>query len=80
MAFFAETTASFFQKFDNNIGFWEKRHFFRRKLAKMQKLVIITSTPEIPTYVHNVGWLWGRDRKLTWKETRVNVGQYMHMH
>jgi hypothetical protein len=30
------------QNFDHNIGFWEKRHFFRRKLAK---IVIITSTP-----------------------------------
>jgi hypothetical protein len=23
------------QKFDHNIGFWEKRHFFRRKLSKI---------------------------------------------
>jgi hypothetical protein len=23
------------QKFDHNIGFWEKRHFVRRRLAKI---------------------------------------------
>jgi hypothetical protein len=40
-AFFAQTTASFCKHCANNIGFWEKRHFFRRKL----KIVIITSTP-----------------------------------
>jgi hypothetical protein len=28
LAFFAETTASFWQKFDHNIGFWEKRPIF----------------------------------------------------
>jgi hypothetical protein len=33
LAFFTQTTASFLQKFDHNIDFWEKRHFFRRKLA-----------------------------------------------
>jgi hypothetical protein len=25
------------QNFDNNIGFWEKRQFFRRKLSKIEK-------------------------------------------
>jgi hypothetical protein len=33
------------QNFDHNIVFWEKCHFFRRKLWKSQKIVIITSTP-----------------------------------
>jgi hypothetical protein len=32
-----------FEKIDHNIGFWEKRQFFRRK---SQKIVIITSTPD----------------------------------
>jgi hypothetical protein len=32
------------QNFDHNIGFWEKRQFFRQKLSKSQKIVIITST------------------------------------
>jgi hypothetical protein len=32
------------EKIDHNIGFWEKRQCFRRKL---QKIVIITSTHEI---------------------------------
>jgi hypothetical protein len=35
LAFFAQTTASFWKQIDNNIGFWEKRQFFRRKLAKI---------------------------------------------
>jgi hypothetical protein len=25
------------QNFDRNIGFWEKRHFFRRKLSKISE-------------------------------------------
>jgi hypothetical protein len=33
------------QKFDHNIGFWEKRHFFAENCQKSQKFVIITSTP-----------------------------------
>jgi hypothetical protein len=32
---FALTTASFFQKFDNNIGFWEKRQFFAENWPKI---------------------------------------------
>jgi hypothetical protein len=32
---FAQTTASFFKNCHHNIGFWEKRQFFRRKLAKI---------------------------------------------
>jgi hypothetical protein len=35
LAFFAQITASFCKKFDHNIGFWEKRQFFCRKLAKI---------------------------------------------
>jgi hypothetical protein len=34
-AFFAQTTVSFCKNCYHNIGFWEKRHFFRRKLAKI---------------------------------------------
>jgi hypothetical protein len=26
------------QNFDHNIGFWEKRHFFRRKLPKIAEI------------------------------------------
>jgi hypothetical protein len=33
------------QKFYHNIGFLEKRQFFRRKLSKIAEIVIITSTP-----------------------------------
>jgi hypothetical protein len=40
-ALFAQTTASFFAKFDHNIGFLEKRQIFRRK---SRKILIITST------------------------------------
>jgi hypothetical protein len=32
---FAQTTASFCKNYDNYIGFWEKRHFFQRKLGKI---------------------------------------------
>jgi hypothetical protein len=33
------------QKFDHNIGFWEKRQFFAENCQKLHKIVIITSTP-----------------------------------
>jgi hypothetical protein len=33
------------QKFDHNIGFWEKRQFFAENWQKSQKIVIIASTP-----------------------------------
>jgi hypothetical protein len=42
------------QKIDHNVGFSEKRQFFRRKLSKIAencqkspKIVIITTTPEV---------------------------------
>jgi hypothetical protein len=35
------------QKFDHNIGFGEKRHFFAENCRKSQKIVITTSTPQI---------------------------------
>jgi hypothetical protein len=35
LAFFGHSTASFLQKFDRNIGFWENASFFRRNLAKI---------------------------------------------
>jgi hypothetical protein len=40
LAFLTQNKANFFN--DHNIGFWEKRQFFRRK---SQKIVVITSTP-----------------------------------
>jgi hypothetical protein len=36
----------FSKKIDYNIGFWGNRQFFRRKLAKIAELVIITSTTD----------------------------------
>jgi hypothetical protein len=33
------------QKFDHNIGFWEKCKFFPEIWQKLQKIVIVTSTP-----------------------------------
>jgi hypothetical protein len=45
MAFLAQTTASFCKNCDRDIGLYEKRQFFRRKLGKIAKIVIITSTP-----------------------------------
>jgi hypothetical protein len=35
LACFAQTTSSFCKNCDHNIGFWEKRQFFRRKLGKI---------------------------------------------
>jgi hypothetical protein len=35
LAFFAQTTASFLNEIDHNIGFWERRQFFRPKSAKI---------------------------------------------
>jgi hypothetical protein len=34
LAFFAKTTASFLLKYENNIGFGDKRHFFPSKIGK----------------------------------------------
>jgi hypothetical protein len=45
LAIFAKTTVSFCKNCDHNIGFWEKRQFFRRTLEKIAENVIITSTP-----------------------------------
>jgi hypothetical protein len=33
------------QNFDHNIGFWENANFFAENCQKLQKIVIITSTP-----------------------------------
>jgi hypothetical protein len=35
------------KKFDHNISFWEKRQFFAENWRKLQKIMIITSTPEM---------------------------------
>jgi hypothetical protein len=48
LAFFALTNASFFQKNYHNIGFFEKRQNFRRKLAKIAE-----------NYDHNIDPLIG---------------------
>jgi hypothetical protein len=37
MALFVQNSASFLQKLDYNIGFYEKRQFFRIKLAKIEE-------------------------------------------
>jgi hypothetical protein len=36
LAFFAQISASFFQKFDHYITFWGYRNFLNRKLAKIE--------------------------------------------
>jgi hypothetical protein len=41
-----------YEKNDQNIGYWEKRHFFRRKLVN---IVIITSAP-VKALFGRVGW------------------------
>jgi hypothetical protein len=35
------------QNYDHNIVFLEKRHFFAENCQKSQKIVIITSTPDV---------------------------------
>jgi hypothetical protein len=47
LAFFDSNKAKFWKKIDHNIGFWEKRHFFAENCRKSQKIVMITSTPEM---------------------------------
>jgi hypothetical protein len=49
LAYFTQIAASFLHKVDNNIGFREKRQLFRRRLAKIGKIVVITSTPGLRT-------------------------------
>jgi hypothetical protein len=47
LAFLTQTRAKLhMQKFDRNIGFREKRHFFAENWQKVQKIVIIPSTPD----------------------------------
>jgi hypothetical protein len=46
LAFFAQTTC---KNCDNNIGFWEKRHFFRRKLEKIAENYDHNIDPRIET-------------------------------
>jgi hypothetical protein len=45
LAFFAQTTANICKNCDHNTGLWEKPHFFFENWRKLQKIVIITSTP-----------------------------------
>jgi hypothetical protein len=35
LKYFLKTKPNFEKKVDHNIGFWEKRQFFRRKLVKI---------------------------------------------
>jgi hypothetical protein len=35
LAFLTQNKAKLWKKFEHNIGFWEKRHFVRRKLSKI---------------------------------------------
>jgi hypothetical protein len=47
-------------KFDHNIGFREKRQFFRAEnCRKSQKIVIITSTPWKPSATFNISQVLG---------------------
>jgi hypothetical protein len=45
------------QNFDHNIGFWDKRQFFRQKLSKAQKIVIITSVPGVDISAEKNEWI-----------------------
>jgi hypothetical protein len=59
------------QNFDQNIGCWEKRQFFRRKL---QKIVIITSTPDFKLHVDCGRLLYARGNKLFQNKFEVSWG------
>jgi hypothetical protein len=49
------------QNFDHNIGFWEKRQFFRRKLSKIAESCDHNIDPRLGEF-SPIGWLfiWGR--------------------
>jgi hypothetical protein len=40
------------QNFDHNIGFWEKRQFFRRKLLKIAENCDHNIDPRLDLYKH----------------------------
>jgi hypothetical protein len=54
LAFFAQTTANFWKTFYRSIGFWKKRHFFRRKLSKIAECCDHIIDPWLLFYLHNI--------------------------
>jgi hypothetical protein len=40
LAFYAQNTASFWQKIDHNIGFLEKRQFFSQKISETGRKLV----------------------------------------
>jgi hypothetical protein len=46
MAFLTQNKVKLKLNFDHNIGFWENANFFAENWQKLQKIVIITSTPD----------------------------------
>jgi hypothetical protein len=57
-----------YEKYDHNIGFQEKRHFFAENWDKSQVIVIITSTPECTNARVKVLRNFGCDYSYTSKE------------
>jgi hypothetical protein len=58
-AFFPHTTVSFCKNCDQNIGFWEKRQIFRRKLAKTAEICDNSISPNLVTLfgIHDIDCL-----------------------
>jgi hypothetical protein len=70
LAFFAQTTASFCKNCDHNIGFWEKRQFFRRKLSKIAENCDHNIDPRSVKWPANLQ-LKKRQLILKWHTSRV---------
>jgi hypothetical protein len=58
LALIAQTTASFSQKNDHNIGFGGKGQFLRRKLAKIAENRDNNIDPRCPFYAHIFPAMW----------------------
>jgi hypothetical protein len=79
LAFFAQTTASFCKYCDHNIGFWEKRQFFRRKLGKIAENCDHNIDPRLTRLgeFSPIGWLFTLGRFLIYKYAKYIFGMFM---
>jgi hypothetical protein len=66
LAFLTRNKAELCKKFDHNIGFWEKRHFFRQKLSKIAENCDHNIGPRLGEFSTNVRLLTlDSDLKMT---------------
>jgi hypothetical protein len=68
MAFLTHFKAKLCQNFYPNIGFWENANFLAENWQNSQKIVIITSTPGLISFVEqqNVNWINEKNVKFMW--------------